>query len=259
VINSVRTYLANLAGQGFVRGDGEEYTDPAFVPVALPGYLQTLRAILYGADPDRRAVLYRTRQFLGVLHATRLGDEYVRVDDPRITYLPVARGGLELAPNVAVSPLGGSPPLILTGPIPAADASGRLASAWTLSVVAGPALQVATPALQTSTPLVFVGGLSQPVSLQGSGLTATVPDSAAVGSGWTVEAFAVPTADLGELVARLDVAGAEVLVELFGVDPDEPYLSWTNLWADTTMPLPYRLGAVLLAVAARTRETQLGI
>ena len=57
--------------------------------------------------------------------------------------------------------------------------------------------------------------------------------------------------DLGQVMARLESVGDPVLLDLFGVAPEEPMRSWKNLWA-STMPLPYRLGGLLLALAVRT-------
>ncbi len=165
MVNEVRTLLLNLAGQGFARGPGEEYSDPAFKPVALPGYLFAARVAYFGPEPDRSTLLYRVRQGLAAVHATELA-EFVTANDPRITYLPIAPGGFEPRPGV-------------------------------------------------------------------------LPD------------------DVGSAVARLAVIGEDNLVALFGAAPAEPYLTWKNLWG-STMPLPYRLGAFLLAVASRTRETLTG-
>jgi hypothetical protein len=134
MVNAVRTLLVNLDGHGCVTGDGEEYTDPQFRAVSLPSYLQVIRAVLFGAAPDRRTVLYRTRQFLAVIHAANLA-EFVTVDDPRLTYLPLARGGFELPPQLVLSPIGGHAYVAhLTGPAPGQDTAGKTDFTWTLTV-----------------------------------------------------------------------------------------------------------------------------
>jgi hypothetical protein len=65
----------------------------------LPEPLRRVRAVLFGRDPDRRTLLYRTRQFLALLHACEL-EEFVTAVDPRVTYLPLDRGVLEPRPDV---------------------------------------------------------------------------------------------------------------------------------------------------------------
>jgi hypothetical protein len=131
----------------------------------LPEPLRRVRAVLFGRDPDRRTLLYRTRQFLALLHACEL-EEFVTAVDPRVTYLPLDRGVLEPRPDV-------------------------------------------------------------------------LPD------------------DLGAVAARLQAVGEDALLALFGTSHDEPWATWRALWA-ADMPLPYRLGAVLLALAARTDEIRTG-
>lgn len=101
--------------------------------------------------------------------------------------------------------------------------------------------------------LAFNGGLSQAVPVPATGLTLRVRDDAPAGTAWRLEASAVPAADLGDLAVRLESVGADAMLQLFGADPEEPYLTWRNLW-ESDEPLPLRLGAVLLAVARRTDE-----
>ena len=133
MVNAVRTLLANLDGSGFAPGDGEEYTPPDYHPVPLPGYLQTLRAVLFGTNPDRHTVLYRVRQFVALLHATALAQDVLAFDS-RVTYLPIARGDFELPPSVAVLPIGGhTQVLIVDGPAPVQDGIGRTTFSWLIT------------------------------------------------------------------------------------------------------------------------------
>ncbi len=105
----------------------------------------------------------------------------------------------------------------------------------------------------TTTTLEFAGGLSQPVPVPGTGITLRVRDDAPEATAWILRAAGIPEADLGDVVHKIEAAGADVLISLFGEAPAEPYLTWKNLWY-SDRPLPYRLGAVLLAVAERTHE-----
>lgn len=117
-------------------------------------------------------------------------------------------------------------------------------------------LQIATPAgVVTTTPLVVTDHLSAPVAIPGTALLVTVGDDAPEGTAWSLIAQAVPAADLGDLLAQLQALDAPVLIQLFGAAPQEPYLTWRNLW-ESNEPMPYRLGALLLAVAQRTAEAR---
>jgi hypothetical protein len=97
VINEVRTLLFNRDGQGFVLGPGEEYVDPAYRAVPLSGPAAAVRALLYGAAPDRATALVRTFQYLQVLHASPLAEAVSRAD-PRVTYLPLDQAALVFGP-----------------------------------------------------------------------------------------------------------------------------------------------------------------
>ena len=59
--------------------------------------------------------------------------------------------------------------------------------------------------------------------------------------------------DLAAPLARLEVAGVDALLALWGPSPAEPYLTWRNL-LESREPAPLRLGAALLALAWRTAE-----
>lgn len=102
----------------------------------------------------------------------------------------------------------------------------------------------------------YEAALSPPLPLPGSALTLRIRQDSA-GAAWVVNASAAPLPDLPAIVARLEGAGEDTMELLFGVAPVEPYKTWKALWA-SNKPLPYRLGAVLLAMAARTDEIRKG-
>jgi hypothetical protein len=58
-------------------------------------------------------------------------------------------------------------------------------------------------------------------------------------------------------VTSLDRLGEGTIAQLFGLAPAEPYRTWAALW-HSRASLPYRLGAALLALAARTDELRRG-
>lgn len=113
MINHVRTLLRNQDGQGPPTADAEEFTPPDYTRVLLPPYLNTLRTVLFGGDPDAAMLNYRLRQYMELLHSTELA-EFVYSVDTRVTYLPFAATS-DFDPNVNVTALGGDATLYLTG------------------------------------------------------------------------------------------------------------------------------------------------
>lgn len=114
------------------------------------------------------------------------------------------------------------------------------------------------PSMRTSSrPVGYESGLGTPFALDGSGLTGRFHDDVPDSTSWTVDCLARPAADLGQVLAALDAIGEDAMAGLFGDAPAEPYRTWKALWYSAA-PLPYRLGAVLLALAARTDELRKG-
>jgi hypothetical protein len=240
-----------------------EYVPPLFTTVAVPGAVQRARTFLFGSRPDMTLLDYRLRQYMAMLHSTELV-EFVIADDPRITYTPGSRDMADFNPSPSVVPVVGIQPLYLTGSLPVATNDGRMTFAWQVKVlVAGRPSPVATVNRLSPTfgyvehNITYVNGLSNEFPLDGSPLLGSFPvDGIVDGTMWTVNCLALPARDPGQIAADLGTAGANVLPFLFGTAADEPYRTWRNLW-ESNQPLPYRLGAVLLAVAARTDEARL--
>jgi hypothetical protein len=113
-------------------------------------------------------------------------------------------------------------------------------------------LRPAPPITQRAAPA-FSAGLSQPIRLPGTQLDLRLHADVPVGTSWTLTVNSEPALDLGGLLGQLDGLGQESIVALFGLQPEEPYRTWKALW-ESDMPWPYRLGAVLLALARRTAE-----
>jgi len=88
MLNHARNLLMNVSPDSSQRQYiGEELISDEYRPVALPSYLKTLRAVLFGTDPDRIFLNTRVRELLHILHNTELA-EYVYKLDPRVTYWP---------------------------------------------------------------------------------------------------------------------------------------------------------------------------
>ncbi len=105
-------------------------------------------------------------------------------------------------------------------------------------------------------PLSFTDTLSAPAVIPGTAIAVRLRSDAPFGTQWILSSTTGPTADLGDLVFRIEQSGDAVLLPLFGLMPVEPYKTWKALW-ESDLPLPYRLGGVLLAMIQRTEEVRL--
>jgi hypothetical protein len=236
-----------------------EYVPPEFRAVAVPTYLQQARDLLFGARPDAAMLDYRLRQYMAMLHATELA-EFVVAADPRITYTAGDRAMADFGFAPAVIPIGHDRPLFIGGDRPTA-AGGRMAYAWQVTIlVAGQPGPTAAVTRRSPTPgsaehpIGYDGDLSTEFPLDGSPLLARSGGGVvADGTTWNVGCLAPPGRDPGQVAADFAAAGGAILGGLFAGGAAEPYATWAALW-ESAQPLPYRLGAILLAVAARTDD-----
>lgn len=72
-------------------------------------------------------------------------------------------------------------------------------------------------------------------------------------SRWFVETKATPEPILQTALSALELIGEPAIIELFGVENKEPYLTFKNLWLDHPLPI-YRLSGIVLALIYRTEE-----
>lgn len=85
MINHVRTLLRN--GVADAAEVWAEYVPETYVPVTLPVRLARVHGLLFDGRSGQRAVNYRLRQIMQLLHVTDL-ETYVVAKDQRITYMP---------------------------------------------------------------------------------------------------------------------------------------------------------------------------
>jgi hypothetical protein len=254
MINHVRTLLRNRSYGPWAGDDGGELVDPGYRVVTLPPALDAVRAVLFGSRPDAAGLDFRLRQYTTLLHATELAADVVAAD-PRVTY-PAAADGLGFDPTPAVAPAGHDAPLYVAGGTVVDDNSGALSYTWQVTAGDPATVERVAPGHQVATPAAgFAGGLSAPLPLVGSGLTARFNSGLTGGTSWTVSALARPRRDLGDVLAALDGLAPAILAALFAGDP--PADRWRAIW-EASLPLPYRLGAALLALAGRTDAVRKG-
>jgi hypothetical protein len=218
-----------------------------------------VRAVLFGRHPDQAALDLKLRRYLAVLHSTGLA-RYVTATDPRLTYTAPLTDLLEFDFRPAIGDPGHDQSLYLFGDPPTEDGGGALTFAWSITILADDLIRIERlrPGTHTAELLAnYDSGLSAGLPLAGSGLLARFHERLPAGTTWMVGCTARPTADLGAVVTSLDRLGEGTIAQLFGLAPAEPYRTWAALW-HSRASLPYRLGAALLALAARTDELRRG-
>lgn len=262
MLNHARTLLMNVTcpSPQAMLYPGDELIAPGFRQLALPTYLNTVRARIYGAAPDRYMRNYRTRQLLALLHAGPL-EEFVLALDRRVTYgfddEALVGNGLFLPRVTAVAAAG--PPLLVTGSPAAPDATGRMYHSFAVDVSGANTVGVTgrqPPHLASTVPYaVGDGGVSERIPLPGTGYGFRLRAGDA-NTSWLVEVLLRPQRDLGQIAADLEGVGEPVLLQLFGVGREEPYLTFRNLWFDQR-ETPLRLGGLVMALVYRTEERRL--
>jgi hypothetical protein len=70
---------------------------------------------------------------------------------------------------------------------------------------------------------------------------------------WLVETRVNPAPLLTTAMSSIEMLGEPVYLEIFGVEANEPYATFKNLWFDHPLPA-YRLSGIVLALIYRTEE-----
>jgi hypothetical protein len=256
MINHARNLLINVDGNGFFPNYiAEEIIPDDYHAKTVPSYVSAVRKVLFGTNPDRSMLNYRCRQYLSLLHSCEL-EQYVLDLDPRITYDFDSASLLDnesLFDVTAKQITGVANQLAVTGEVTPPDRTGQLLYEWSVSYTSPTtAITLLNPIRGTTAAPVFTDGLSDRLSLPGSGLYIQHYDSAAA---WQVTYLARPQFDLGSIVADLQSINSTALLELFGVGSDlgatEPFVTFRNLW-NYHYALPYKLGGLLLALIYQT-------
>jgi hypothetical protein len=226
----------------------------------LPGYLQQVRTILFGVEPDGLFANYRVRQLLSVLESTDLRG-FLFFFDNRITYelnrdtVP----GSVFTPSIA----GDTYAFNLLGTPAAPDTLGISHYRFDAKVAGSNLLlerQGKYPASFTEQ-LAITDGSSQGVLLEPTGysLVYVVPGPAQPpqpSPEVTVDIYLRPRKSVEQLTQELRQLPADVFPKLFGSATYEPYVTFKNCWYNSP-ELHYQLAGLLLAYVHRVTELQL--
>jgi hypothetical protein len=256
MINEVRTLLLNISGAVPVPATypGEEFVPTDFTALTLPQGLQSVRPLLFGYAPDRAFMNYRLRQFMSLLHGTRL-ETFVFNLDPRVTYWPVTDTTLYNPASYvpAITKLGATTADLYIQNYYNATSFGVLKNTWNITVLDGSNVSIIqTEGGNTNTTATYsiTSGISSIVAIPNSPLSFFFQSG--VGSMWTLSTLFRPAFTLAQVLANVTAGLTDTSFNaLFSVD--EPYLTFQNLWLQR-QELPLRLGAILLALTYRMHE-----
>lgn len=213
---------------------------PAYTPLQLSADMAQIHRILFGAAPDYLGLVYRTNQYLGILHSTEYSS-YMFVQDPRITY---DSSNLTIASeSVFATMIRGPDGLHVTGTWADAGNTGRTATLWTITIQGDNSIKVVN-----NTDGLSERYTSAPVKqLVGSDLVFTIDAQAIVpGAYWYVIHTARPQPDVPGVLAQLKSLPTNILASVFGDISKEPYKTFYNLFKSHYAP-GYQLTGLLLA------------
>ena len=254
MINHARTLLLNRDGNKRPGSSFflEEYVPTAYKPVKLTGALQSVRAILFGSNPDDAFMNYRLHQFMKILHSNEYV-EYVTALDSRISYLP-GRSVVDERWSATTAPMsagGYDSTLDLLGDFKAAESECRLDYICEVSIPSTGVVDVVnkTTGAKLETTYTITEGLSNEIPLQGvPAASFKLHGNPTVTASWLVNIRKEANADLANLPAKLQKSTVLWTTLFTG---DEPYATFRKLWENHAY-LDYRLSGVLLALIYRT-------
>jgi hypothetical protein len=242
---------------------GEEAVPKSFRELEYPTFIEDVRQKLFGSNPDRSMLNYRLRQLMEVLHSTDDLAGHVRDFDPRITYTDSLRTDIfaeESFQPVITQIAGASADLhVQSGPT-APDLTGRVFHQYTVSTISDATARVRqdTPPVKESIfDYTFNSGISSRIDLFDSGYGVLLSTNT-TGTAWKFEVRNRPTFDVGQIVEDIATLGEPLFLQLFGVAPEEPMLTFFQLW-DKNKETAFRLGGLLLALATRADEVRRGV
>lgn len=267
MINHVRTLLLNADKTESRALDfpGEDIVPLDYKPVTLGDPLLSVYRILFGSNPDRAYKNWRLREYMTILHNSKLAD-HLTASDKRITYWPYDRplgfnSNPVLGPNIYR--VYGDIDIAAVSEHIADDANGKLIWTGVVDVEGGNnySISVEVPQrLSSNGVLTFVNHLSLPIEVPGTSAKFIFSESMTdIKARFTVTLMARPLRGINGILDDLESvigvkANGRAATSLFGTIMREPFKTYRNLWLESTPQL--RLGGVLLSLARRIEENQ---
>jgi len=259
MFNHFRTLLLNLPGEQSPVDDlfAEELIPADYVPVDTAGYLDTVRKALFGNAPDRSMLNYRVRQYLSLIHATELS-QFVTAFDHRITYDVTSNDLVGYEFGLTSRQIDGGPTsrMFFFGSQKIPDITGKIAYRFDVRFLSSSSLQVTRQYPNPASSIFDAGDpgeqLTPQIPLEDTGFSFSA-DKNNLDARFVVSGTLRPQWDMSIPETLLRSIGETVTVQLFGAGSVEPYSSLRNLW-QYHKDMPYRLGAVVVALVYRMEE-----
>ncbi len=222
--------------------------------MALPTYLNTVRAQLYGTDPDRYLLNFRTWQYLSLLHASSL-EPFVYALDPRVSYTLNDPVLINLGGIIAQKVAGGiNADFFPIGSGTSPDTTGRMHHLFSVTIPDPSTVTVE----RLTRPLQKVDfALDLPViplAFTDYGFRLATADTS---QEWLVDVVNRPVRDVSAILHGLETVGEPILDQLFGIGNQEPFKTFRNLWREKR-EVPLKFGALLIAVVYRSEQVRQG-
>jgi len=252
VINHARTLLLNANGphEPVPGVAGDEYI-PVYESLALTAPFASVYRVLYGEAPDTVGSLYRTAQYMAILHATEFS-AYLAALDTRITYEPRNSAAMSAGYyGTRVSDYSGQRMTVVGSTWNAAAKLGRAVTTWQATALTTSRVEVQNLTTGASSTQTRVAGT--PLRLTDSDLMFTLDGGPLTPDDYWRVVHTTPVApDLSALMPALVLPSSDVTLALYGTelgDAVEPYKTFYNLAQHYA--LPYQLSGVLLAYLYR--------
>lgn len=260
MVNHGRTLLANLLPlRDSETAYGEEYIDPLFRPVSLPGYVRRLRDRLFGVSPDRTMINLRCHQLLACVEAAGLTGHLISLDS-RLTYNLADEWSFNAQPFARSTQIVG--PLYwklhVFPPSAGLLSASRLMDGWAVDIVDNStilAVRRIEPYDTDSIALSFPGQTSAAVTLPGSSIAVSVERGTpydTVKPSWSVDVLYGPSISLVSAVDKVASAAGDDIRRLFSGAAPIPDLA--TLWYGEPSLFYARAAALTIAVIYATER-----
>ena len=251
IVNQARTLLLNKSEASRpIRSTtmGEEYIDAGYVPKELSAYLEQLRTIIFGINPEPVFENFRLRQLLEIIEHSKYS-EYITELDSRITYTFDTN---EFFNMETVYSCDNTPNLVLSGDLNCDEYTGRLQYKW--KITGDSTSNVTVQDLHTNktsdSEIIYSGsGVSSDIAIPGSDWVMKFNGSGSIEADkvWNVILLTKPAIDISNMVTRL-LASSYVGRLFEGKIRTEPYKTFYNLYNESNKDIDILIGVVLALI-----------